>query len=243
MQRARATTSMAAFFAGFLALAVPAGAQTLDEVLERHYEAIGGVAAWEALQSTRSVGTLNLMGGQATGEITSTAARPALLRADIHLQGMHVVQGYDGEVGWMINPFAGQTTAAPADAATVAAMAEQADLDGPLVGWREDGHSIELMGTEAVNGADAYRLEVTLASGETSTYFLDASTYLVTRVQANRQVTGPTTTDLMDYRAVAGLMMPFAVSSTSQQGNQSVAWDTIEVNIDIDASRFSMPGG
>ena len=243
MLRARATTSMAALAAGFLALTLPADAQTLDEVLERHFEAIGGVAAWEALQSTRSTGRLDLMGGAATGEITSTAARPSYLRADITLNGMNVVQAYDGETGWMINPFAGQTTAAPADAATVAAMAEQADLDGPLVGWREDGHSIELAGTEDVNGAEAYRLEVTLASGEASTYFIDTSTHMVIRVQAEREVTGPTTTDLSDYRDVSGLMMPFAVSSTSQQGNQSVAWDTIEVNVDVDPSQFSMPGG
>ena len=243
MLRARTITFAAVLATGLLAPAAAAGAQTLDEVLQRHYEAIGGVEAWKSLQSTRSVGTLSLMNGAASGAITSTAARPAMLRADITLEGMNVTQAYDGKTGWMINPFAGQTTPTPSDAPTLAAMAEQADIDGPLVGWREDGHAIELAGTGAVNGADAYRLELTLATGQTTTYFLDASTYLVIRVQANRDVTGPTTTDLSDYRDVSGLMMPFAVSSTSQQGNQSVAWDTIEINVDLDESSFSMPGG
>jgi outer membrane lipoprotein-sorting protein len=218
-------------------------AQTAEGVVDRHIEAIGGAGAWKAMTSTRSVGTLTLMGGAAQGDITSTAMRPGMLRADIVVQGMNVVQAFDGESGWLVNPFGGSTAPQPADAATTTAMAEQADIDGPLVGWKEDGHSIELAGTETVNGTEAYRIELTLASGAASTYFLDTATYMVIRVQATRELTGPTTTDLSDYRDVSGLMMPFAVSSTSQAGDQAVSWQTIEVNVDLEESSFVMPGG
>ena len=217
-------------------------AQTAEEVVDQHLEAIGGADAWKSMTSTRSVGSLSLMGGAAQGEITSTAMRPSMLRADIVVQGMNVVQAFDGQAGWMINPFGGSSTPQPADAPTTTAMQEQSDIDGPLVGWKEDGHSIELAGTETVNGKEAYRLELTLASGAASTYFVDTATHLVIRVQATRDLTGPSTTDLSDYRDVSGLMMPFSVSSTSQAGDQAVAWEVIEVNVDLDESTFAMPG-
>lgn len=226
-----------------LPLAAPALAQSAEDVLDLHLEAIGGAEAWESMTSTRSTGALTLMGGAAQAVITSTAMRPGMLRADISLQGMDIIQAYDGESGWQVMPMGGSTAPQPADAPTTAAMKEQADIDGPLVGWKADGHTIELAGTETVNGAEAYRLEVTLNSGVSSTYFLDASSYMVIRVQANRDLTGPTTTDLSDYRDVSGLMMPFAVTSTSQQGDQSVVWETIEINVELDKSAFAMPGG
>jgi hypothetical protein len=122
-------------------------------------------------------------------------------------------------------------------------MIEQSDIDGPLIGWKEDGHTVELAGTEMVGEVEAYRLEVTLSSGSTSTYYLDSSSYLVIRVQADRGLTGATTTDMSDYRDVSGLMMPFAVSSTSVQGDQSVVWQTIEVDVELDESSFKMSGG
>jgi len=226
-----------------LSFASSAAAQSAEEVVEQHLDAIGGSDAWTAMTSTRSVGTLTLMGGAAQGEITSMAMRPSMLRADIVVQGMNVVQAFDGESGWLVNPFGGSTEATPADAATTDAMKEQSDIDGPLVGWKADGHSIELAGTETVNGKEAYRIELTLNSGATSTYFIDTADHMIIRVQASRDLTGPSTTDLSDYREVSGLMMPFAVSSTSQAGDQSVVWETIEVNVELDKASFSMSGG
>ncbi len=74
-----------------------ASAQSVDDVLARHFEAIGGAEAWQSMNTTRSIGTLTLMGGAAQGNITSTAMRPAMLRADIVVQGQTVVQAFDGE--------------------------------------------------------------------------------------------------------------------------------------------------
>ncbi|MFV1987109.1 MAG: outer membrane lipoprotein carrier protein LolA [Gemmatimonadota bacterium] len=243
MSRPRPAARALCVAAALISFAAPVSAQSVEDVLARHFEALGGVEAWQSMKTTRSIGTLTLMGGAAQGEITSTAMRPAMLRADIVVQGQTVIQAFDGETGWLVNPFAGSATPQPADAATTAAMIEQADIDGPLIGWKEDGHTIELAGTETVDGVEAYRLEVTLRTGAASTYFIDASSYLVIRVQADRDLTGPTTTDMSDYRDVSGLMMPFAVSSTSAQGDQSVVWQTIEVDVDLDESSFTMPGG
>lgn len=222
-------------------LFAPVSGQTVDEVLARHYDAIGGRDAWLALQSTRSVGALTLMGGVATGGIEVTAKRPAMIRAVVTIQGMDVIQSYDGETAWGINPLAGVTTPQVADPVTAGAMAEQADLDGPLIGWEDDGHEIALAGTETVGEAEAYRLTVTFPSGESSSYFLDTTSHLLIRVESTRDGIGTTTADLLDYRDVSGLMFPFSVKSVSPQGDQSVTWETIEVDVDVEDSLFRMP--
>ena len=221
--------------------APPAVCQTVDEVLDRHYEAIGGLDAWRALQSTRSTGTLTLMGGAATGAIEVSSRRPAMMRVVITISGVDVVQAFDGETAWSVNPLLGVTTPEVADPATTRAMAEQADLDGPLVDWQKDGHSIELIGTESVGDAEAYRLEVTFASGESSSYFLDTTSHLLIRVEATRDALGNSVADLSDYREISGLMFPFSVQSVSTQGDQSVTWDTIEVDVALDDALFRIP--
>ena len=41
-------------------------------------------------------------------------------------------------------------------------MEEQADFDGPLMDYKDKGNTVELVGKEQVEGADAYKLKVTL---------------------------------------------------------------------------------
>lgn len=233
--------ALAALAASFTAL--PAACQSVDEILDRHYEAIGGLDAWRALHSTRSTGWLTLMGGAATGAIQVSARRPAMLRAVVTINGVDVIQAFDGETAWGVNPLDGTDSPQVADPVTTGAMAEQADLDGPLVDWEADGNKIELMGTESVAQAQAYRLQVTFPSGESSDYFLDTTSYMLIRVEATREAIGTTVADLSDYRSVSGLMFPFSVESMSPQGEQSVTWDTIEIDVELDESLFRLPGG
>ena len=193
--------------------------------------------------------------------ILSTPKRPGMMRADLVVQGNDVVQAFDGESGWMINPFMGSSAPAPMDPVTEEAMVEQSDLDGPLVGWEEDGLGLALLGTETVAGSDAYAIEVTFESGQTTTYFLDGtsylivrveisslgrhevSDYLIVRVESDRPGLGKTSTTLSDYREVDGIMMPFSTNSVSPQGDQAVAWETIEFNVEFEDSMFRMPDG
>lgn len=217
-------------------------AQELSDVLTRHYEAIGGEDAWRAMRSARRTGTLSIMGGMATGEVTAVSLRPARFRADITVQQFQIVQAYDGESGWQINPPAGITTPEPTDATTSALMSEQADLDGPLVGWDEDGHSLALVGTETVDGTEMIAIEVTFPTGNVSRYYLDATTYRLARVVESRPISGEVVRTISDYRDVDGLMVPFRVHTTSAQGDQEVIWDTFEINVEVDESIFSLPG-
>ena len=90
-------------------LASPAWAQDLDEVLNNYYEAIGGIDAWRALESTKATGTIMMGGMGVEAPFVVTAKRPNKVRIEFTFQGMTGVQAYDGETAWMLMPFMGRT--------------------------------------------------------------------------------------------------------------------------------------
>ena len=94
-------------------------------------------------------------------------------------------------------------------------LAREADIDGPLVDWREKGHRVEYLGTEDVDGTPAHKLRVTLKDGDTQYVFLDPDYLLEIRVRdrvaASAGSSAITETDLGDYEQVAGVWFPMSM--------------------------------
>lgn len=225
-------------------LAQPAAAQTLDEVLSNYYDAVGGVDGWRGLETMTASGTLNVANGMMQGPFEIIQKRPAMARMELTVQGMEIISAYDGETAWQIMPFTGSTEPQVADPTTARQLIEQADLDGPLIGWKEAGHRVELSGRESVGGVEAIKLRVTLNTGDVSYYYLDAEDYVPIRIVAVRQVQGQEaqlTTILDEYREVGGLLFPFRIQIDTPVGTQALAFDRIEVNVPVDERVFEMP--
>ncbi len=242
----RYSALLLALFALAVAVGVPTSAQELtrDEVLRRHYEALGG------LEKMRSVETMKLAGRMLVGsgmevQFVRLAKRPNRHRMEFTVQGMTGVQAYDGETAWMHVPFMGRTEPEVMPEDLAKQMIEEADFDGPLVDPEKKGHQVELVGKEDLEGSPAYKLKVTLRSGEVTYYYLDADYFLVVRTVSKRTIQGAEVnleTSLGDYREVAGLMVPFSVRVKGQgPAEQVIIVDTVEVNIPMDEAQFSMP--
>ncbi|MFV1987108.1 MAG: hypothetical protein ACC682_07490 [Gemmatimonadota bacterium] len=226
------------------AAALPATAQTTEEVLGKYYDAVGGEAAWTQLSSMRASGSIDVM-GMMSGPFSIVQQRPSKARIEISLQGMDIVQAYDGETAWQIMPMmTGSNDPVVADAETAQQIMEQADLDGPLIGWEEDGASIEFEGMETMDGAEMAKLKVTTKDGLVTYYYLDEN-YLPVKLVAVRMIQGAEThitTSLGDYQEIGGLMFPFVIEIDTPMGLQQLTFDSIEVNVPVDASVFSMAG-
>lgn len=239
MQKKLWTAAFAAVAA--VAAAAPAAAQSVDDVLERHFEAMGGASAWKAAQTVQMEGNISLASGMMEGPISISGMRPNKSYTLVTVMGMDVVQAYDGETAWMINPQLGPGPQ-EADAVTAAGLRDQSDFDGPLVGWEEDGHQVELLGTEMVGETEAHKLQVTLAHGSVSVYYLDAETYLPIKVESVTEGVSSTAT-MSDYRAAGGLQFPFLIEVEGPMGLTVLTFDSIEVDVELDETIFSMGGG
>lgn len=226
-------------------VAVPASAQTLDEVLAKNLKAKGGLDKIKAVQSIRMTGTITI-GPGIEAPLVLEQKRPNMLRMEIVVQGMTIVQAYDGKVGWQLMPLSGRKDPEPLPEDGLKQVQEQADFDGPLLDPKAKGNTVELLGKEKVEGSDAYKLKVTLKNGDIRYIYLDADQYLEVRVEGKTKVRGTDIegeTSIGDYKEIGGLMLPYA-SESGQKGSaqkQKITFSKIELNVPIDDARFTMP--
>jgi hypothetical protein len=138
----------------------------------------------------------------------------------------------------------GQPDVLPAEAAE--AMAEEADVDGPLVDYRIKGHRVTLVGQERLEGGDAYKIEVRKKGGTVEYHFLDARSYLPVRIEGRRTIRGTLIEGesiLRDYREAGGVLWPYSIRSGAQghPEKQVLTVDKVEVDPALDDERFRMP--
>lgn len=222
-------------FIMLLVFAQFAQGQTVDEVINKHIDALGGRENLNKIQNVVMNGSLSYQGIDVA--MTFTKVQSKLNRQDIDANGMHGFDMLSDKDGWSYMPFFGMSAPEAKDAGEV--KANQADLDiaGPLVDYVAKGHKTELLGKEKVNGTDCYKIKAILASGKTVFYFVNAETYLIDRVVDKRLVNGQETdaqSDFTDYKTVAGIKM--AHSITGQYGTTYIS--DIKVNQTIADSAF-----
>ncbi len=236
-----------------LALALPAlmiaplaHAETVDEILAKHYEAMGGLAKLKALNTMRLTGTMGIGPGM-EAPLVMEKKRPDKQRFEFQVQGMTGIQAFDGEKGWSVMPFMGKKDPEALSDEDNKNQKDDADFDGSLVDWKEKGNTLELAGKEPVEGADAYKIKVTKKNGNIETMYLDAETYLLVKTEGKVKRRGTEIEGeslFSDYKDVDGYMMPYSVEQGAKgmDRRQKMTFTKIELNVALDDSRFTMPG-
>jgi outer membrane lipoprotein-sorting protein len=226
-------------------LAASAAAQTADQVIAKSFEARGGLDKLKAIHSIRMTGRMSV--GADDLAMVVELKRPNKVRVDTSGRGRTAVQAYDGKTSWGILPTGtGQAQVLPSELAK--AIAEQADIDGPLVDYAAKGNRVELVGRESrVDGHSAFKLKVTRKDGSVAYYFVDTRSYLPIRVEATRAVRGRVMEaegTMGDYRQAGGFLWPHRLDNGARgmPDKQVITIDRIEINPPIDDARFSMPG-
>jgi outer membrane lipoprotein-sorting protein len=229
-----------------LLLAPVVQAQTVDEILTKHYAAQGGLDKLRAINTTRITGTLGVGPGM-EAPFTMERKRPGKSRMEFSFQGMTGVRCFDGAKTWSVMPFMGQKDPTVGSDEENKNAQDDADFDGTLVDWKAKGHTVELVGKESVEGADAYKIKVTKKSGKVEYHYLDAETYLLVKTEGKANVRGTemeVETTFSDYKDVDGLMQPFSIEQGAKgmPQKQKMTFTKIEMNVPMDDSRFAFPG-
>lgn len=231
-----------------LALAGTASAADLDEVLSCNFETLGGLDNLKAVESARMTGTMTM--GPMQAPFTIEFQQPNRVRMEFEIQGMTAVQAYDGETGWAIMPFMGKTTPEEMADDQLKSMQEMAEWEGPFVDWQDKGHTIELLGTEEVEGTEAYAVKVVRAGSEDeSIYYLDTDYCLPFLSKGVRDIQGnemPFSQSIGDYKEVGDIIMAHSMIANIGDGptpmQQAITIETAELNVsDLSADRFAMP--
>ncbi len=223
-------------------------ALTVDEIVARHVEARGGAERMKSIQSLRVTGKVLFGGGDFSIEAAwaRAVARPGLLRDEVTLQGLTAVEAWDGKDAWSVQPFGGRRDPERSAAEEARARSQDADFEGPLVGWREKGHRVEYLGTEDVDGTPAHKLRVTLKDGDVVTIYLDPDLFLVIRETRKRMVRGTEQlqeSDFGSYEPVAGVLFPFSIESgpPNRPRQAKLTIERAEPNVAVDPALFRFP--
>ena len=215
---------------------------SLEELLARHLEALGGFENLANLRSVRKAGKITAP-GLSGAPMTTAIRRPDRYLRKLELGPRGHTVAFDGKTAWEWNPLADIDEPTPLKKKELPSFRRDADLTGPLVDPQAKGHHIELLGkTQA-----GYKLEAVFDGGDERSYLLDPETFLIASYLEVRHLRGGLTAETIgsyrDYREVAGVMWAYleSVSFPARRYRQSITWETIEVNVDLPDAEFEMP--
>ena len=240
MTRRRLTLGTAAL--AVLLVGQVASAQTAEEIVSKNLQAKGGLTRIRAVQTVRQTSRMSMQGMDA--QVTMLGKRPNLMRQEIVIQGQTVVMAYDGTTPWMINPLIGSTNPIALTGAEGDLTREQSAFDGPLVDYKERGSTLELVGTEAVGTTKAFHLKLTSKAGIVQHVYVDTTTMLDTLIVSEGVGPGKLEQELLDYRDVEGIKVPFTIRAKNNGVVQfEIKVEKVEFNTKIDDAVFKMPKG
>ncbi|HEV2844854.1 MAG TPA: hypothetical protein VG477_08420 [Thermoanaerobaculia bacterium] len=218
-----------------------AGAQTLDEVLAKHAAAHGGVEKWRAVKSLTVSGTV--VAFSKAGPFVAEWRHPDSFRLEQSMFDQKITYAHDGSATWWIHPLleAVKPTAVPEP--QVPLVRHAVEFQSPLIDAAAQGHKVELLGKEDLDGEPTFKLKVTRKDGWEETWYLDTSTYLET-ARFDRTLDLPDAKDrwtyYSDFRAVEGLVIPHRQDQEFFIRHLSFTVEKVQVNPEIDPGRFKM---
>src|SRR5437762_13492819 len=99
---------------------------------------------------------------------------------------------------------------------------------------------------DQIEGADVYKLKVTLKSGDTRYYYMDTDSYVPIKDETKRIIRGTpqeSETTLGEYKQVGGWLLPCSHETRQKgsSGQQKITFDKIEFNVATDSMRHRNP--
>jgi hypothetical protein len=239
------TLKLAALFIAAAFTVTSAKAQTADEIVNKHVEAIGGLDAWKKVTSMVQTGSISFNGMEITVSVTVDNKKG--MRRDITLMGMTGYTIVTPTAGWNFMPFqGGQTAPEPMTEEDLKEAQDGLDVHGSLIDYKSKGHSVELLGKEDVDGTECFKIKLTQKGGKVETYFIDPKTYYIVKsvaiMKANGQEAEVTTTYSNYQKLPEGIFVPMlmGVPLGGPGMNADFTVTKVELNKPVDPSVFTI---
>jgi len=223
-----------------LLLSVPfAQAQTMDEIINKHIEAMGGREKIITLSTAVMTGTFTTPGATPIHIIASKKHMTGS-RIDIEANGTSNYQVITPTNGWIYTPVQGDREPRPLVADQFKAGQVQLDLHGPFVNYKEKGNKVVMAGKDTVNGSMCYKLQVTATNGNVTVYAIDSRSNLIVKSTTKMFQFGAledVVTTYSDYKKNdAGYW--FAYSNVTPRGE--TRYEVIETSKPVDIKIFKV---
>ena len=224
------------FFAATLLLTSAVQSQTADEIINKYIDAIGGKEKLAQLKSVYTESSVEVMGNEAPSVEYLLEGKG--FKSETEFNGSKIIQCYTDKGGWMVNPMAGAVDPQAMPDEAYKAGKGQINFGGALLDYAAKGNKVELLGKEGNN----YKLKVATGSSIESVYFIDTTTYLISKITSKAEMMGQSVDVVIsfsDYKKTDfGITVPYTRDTDLGSFALSSKVSKVEVNKEIDPKIF-----
>lgn len=226
---------------GLFMATMAAQAQSADEVITKHLDAIGGKQKLSGITSVKMNSINSVMGNEAPATVTILNGKG--YRSEAEVMGSKMVQVFTDKGAWMINPMMG--SGSPEAMPEEAARAGQSQIYvEPFFDYAAKGAKAEYGGQQKVGSVNAHKVKLTDKNGMTTTYFFDPSTYYIIQAVRTGEMMGQPieiTINYSDFKKTDyGWVVPQTTEINMGQFAITSKLKNVEVNTPVDPAVFEM---
>lgn len=221
-----------------MATTVASFAQTAEEIVKKHLDAIGGEAAWKKVNAIKYTGVVSVQGMEIP--VIRTIENGKGMRMDLTIMGTQNYMIVTTTDGWVFFPVRQQQKPEPLTADQVKQAQSEIDAQGELVDYKAKGNKIEFLGKDDVEGTAVLKLKLTNKDGEEKTLYFDASNYYLIREVEKVKADGKEMDATTNYGNYQKLPEGITVAMSVESSDGPVTFKSIEINPKVDDSIFKI---
>ena len=214
-------------------------ALSLNEILQRHTEAVGGLYHWQKVESLKLIGTVERDGQLA--DICIIKKRPNKIRATVTLinpaqpsQTIQLIRAHNGTEAWSAQRVKGIQTSEKQILSTGEAQSllNDANILPPLLNATQGNTTITLESPQQIANNEVYTIKATASkSNEATLFYVDSKTFHVVKSIHTTEYC-KTTTLFAEYEKINELYFP-RVRTIQDKGENTSILNVSSINIGV----------
>ncbi len=214
-------------------------AQSLDEIVKK-YSAANKLDQLSGKKTIKITATMSMMGMDMPMEMWMK--KPNKIKTVTNMAGQEMVQVFDGEKGYAVNPMAGSMEPVEMTADQVKEIQRNNIFHNYVDSYLKEG-KLTLEGEDNVNGKPAFKIKADLEGGNSAHLFIDKDTYLLLKTTTEVSQGGVAMTleaIPSDYTDNNGVFLPMKTTTTVSGMEIITTFNKVEVDVPIDDSVFKI---
>ncbi|HBE40055.1 MAG TPA: hypothetical protein DDW27_02410 [Bacteroidales bacterium] len=214
-------------------------AQSLEEIV-KNYTAANKLDQVAGKKSIKITAKMSMMGMEMPMEIWMK--NPNKIKTVMNMSGQEIIQSYDGEKGYSVNPMTGSSQPAEMSPEEVKQLLRNNNFENMLDKYLKNGQ-LEVAGEDAVNGKPVIKVKATLEPGAVSMLYIDKATWMLVKQTMDVTQGGMPATVVTfpsDYMETSGIIMPMKTTTSVSGMEMVISFTKVEVDIPMDDSIFKL---
>jgi outer membrane lipoprotein-sorting protein len=240
-------------FLAFSFISIISFSQTAEEIVATYIKNIGGTDKLKAISSVQMKASVDYGGMSIPIDMVSLRDGRSVMK--ITFQGQEMVQmAFDGKTAWGTSFMTMKPEKNDAEE-TENIKRSVGDFISPLINYKENGYSIELLPNETMEGVECFKIKLTkkplMIDGKEvpniEFYYIDKENFVPIVVEVeipSGEMKGNISqTVYSDYQEVDGVYFPFSMMQRLKDGEgQVIEFEKVLLNQKFEDKIFLFPG-